>query len=269
MNDIKSLGKLCSALTLICTILASTSCTNQTSDHQTQQAPPQTPSATTPAPNANEQPGGSQAAVDSYMRGMDFMQQQKYQDSIPCFTEAIRLNPKLFAAYWQRASASIWLGKFDSAVQDCDSAIQLEPNSAWAYEVRAVAHLNLNQPDKAIADSSKAISLEPGKGARAYFTRANAYSVIGEHRRVVDDLNDGMKLEPKYAENPQVFTYLAKSYDALKKYDKAIDACKTALNLDPKCANAYKIRADAYSHLGNASSASEDLKKYEELSKAP
>jgi len=267
MNVFKDLRTNFSALALLCTVLATASCTNdrQTSNHEAATAPQETHTGTTPVPNQGA--GSDQAAVDAYMRGHDLMSQQKYQESIPCFTEAIRLNPGLSAAYWQRASAYIWLGKYDLAVQDCDSVIKLEPKSNYAYDVRATAHLMLNEPEKAVADSSQAIALDPKNSARAYFTRANAYSVLQQHQRAIDDLNDAIKLEPKYAENSQVYTYLAKSYDALKKYDQAIDCCRTALNLDPKCANAYKIRADAYSHLGNVSSADEDLKKYNQLSK--
>jgi hypothetical protein len=56
-------------------------------------------------------------------------------------TEAIRLDPKLVAAYIVRSGAYAEKGEYDWGIADCTEAVRLDPELASAYYIRGLAYL--------------------------------------------------------------------------------------------------------------------------------
>ena len=64
------------------------------------------------------------------------------------------------AAYVNRGSVNVALGKFDNAVTDYNTAIKLDANLAAVYQNRGVALLLIGRETEAAQDFAKCIELD-------------------------------------------------------------------------------------------------------------
>jgi tetratricopeptide (TPR) repeat protein len=64
--------------------------------------------------------------------------------AIKCYDEAIRLDPKDYAAWHNKGNALMYLGKYDEAIEAWDEVIKvirLNPNDTWtAYDAWTYAY---------------------------------------------------------------------------------------------------------------------------------
>ncbi len=115
--------------------------------------------------------------------------------------------------------------------------------------------------DRAIRDLNQAIKLSP-KYTEAYNNRGLTYSSKGEYDLAIRDLDKTIELNPSYAEaySNRGVTYLAKG-----DYDRAIRDFDQAIALNPAYAHAYNNRGIAYGSKGEYDRAIRDLNKAIEL----
>ena len=76
-----------------------------------------------------------------------------------------------------------------------------------------------------------------------YFNRGNAYYILGQHQKAIDDYTRAIELDPKLAE---AYCNRGIAYSNLGQYQKAIDNFTRAIKLNPKHAFAYYIRGVTY-----------------------
>jgi protein O-GlcNAc transferase len=88
-------------------------------------------------------------------------QQQEHSQALICFNQAIALQPKSAAAYFNQANSLKALQQFKEAVNSYDQAIALQPDYAQAYNNRGNALDSLLQPKQALASYDRALALLP------------------------------------------------------------------------------------------------------------
>jgi len=141
--------------------------------------------------------------------------------------QAIRLNPKYSAAYYNRGNAKVGLEQHEAAIQDYNEAIHLNPKYSDAYYNRGLAKAHLQQYEAAIQDCNEAIRLNPEDSA-AYCNRGLAKASMQQYEAAIQDFNEAIRLNPKYS----VAYYnrgLAKPQ--LGRIDEARSDLQTALRL--------------------------------------
>src|SRR5215467_14257602 len=108
------------------------------------------------------------------VRGAHAFVQDRSDEAITCFQEALKQDPKLGEAYnsWGAALAS--QGDYDGAIEKYDKAIELAPFNFTAYMNRGFAYRGMSQPDRAIKDFEKSIKLNPNF-ALTYLNRGVVY----------------------------------------------------------------------------------------------
>jgi Tfp pilus assembly protein PilF len=141
--------------------------------------------------------------------------------------EAIRIEPKNPRFYSFRATLYVATERLAEAVAELTTAIQLDPKDSDFHYERANVRLKQKEPIKALADFDKAIALEP-KRPVLYYARADALIITGKHEAAVKDLTEGIRLLPKW---PGAYEMRAKAYRALKKPDLAAADEKKAAEL--------------------------------------
>ena len=77
------------------------------------------------------------------------------------FTEALRIDPGLVAAYQGRGIALAKLGEPERALQDLNEAIRLNPDYAQAYFNRGLLRAKLGDLEGAQDDREAAFRLDP------------------------------------------------------------------------------------------------------------
>jgi tetratricopeptide (TPR) repeat protein len=164
--------------------------------------------------------------------------------AIADYTQAIKLDPNLRAAYHERGGAYAGKGMYDRAIEDYNVAIRLDPNDAYAYAYnnRGIAYGNKGMYDRAIEDHTAALRIDPDY-ADAYNNRGLAYRNKGMYDRAIEDYNAALRIKADYA---LVYYNRGLAYYYKGMYDRAIEDYTAALRIDPNFANAYINRGVAY-----------------------
>ena len=77
--------------------------------------------------------------------GMELFNQGLFNESIDEFSEAIRLDPQLALAYYNRGTAYNALGEYERAIEDLEEAISLDPQLEQAYHNRGATYKKLGE----------------------------------------------------------------------------------------------------------------------------
>jgi tetratricopeptide (TPR) repeat protein len=225
----------------------------------------------------NTQPTTAGTYLD---RGILFASRGDYDTAIEDFTQAIKLNPQLKAAYINRAKALrfsvstvINVGEnfsggstihtsifapgvptrtisnteeqriiYDRAIADYTQAIRLDPDYAVVYNDRGIAYYSKGDYDHAIEDYTQAIHLNQNL-ADAYDGRGSVYNIKGDHDRAIADYTQAIRLNPNSA---GAYMNRGTAYHEKGNYDHAISDYNQAIRLDPNMAVAYSNRGIAY-----------------------
>ncbi len=193
-------------------------------------------------------------AWDYLIRGNRAYDEGDYPTAIKECENAIRVDPKLAAAYTGRGVTYCKLEQYEKAIADYTKVIELDPKYATAYYNRGYAYGNWGEDEKAIADYTKAIELAP-KYATAYNNRGVTYCKLEQYEKAIADYTKAIELEPK---DVTAYNNRGNSYFDLNQYDKAIADYDKAIELEPKFALAYGNRAIAYRAIGKIALAEAD-----------
>lgn len=116
--------------------------------------------------------GNNQDAIGYFNRGIDYIQQEKYDLALAQFTRAIELDPDYSEAYLSRGMIYTIREQWRPAFQDLNTAIRLNPRAAYAYHFRGIVHLAFNQRQNAIADLTTAAELFRQQGNTEMYNSA-------------------------------------------------------------------------------------------------
>lgn len=146
-------------------------------------------------------------------------------------------------------------GKFQLAADYYGRLIELRPDDAEPYLKQSALFLNkLNQPKLAIKVLDDAIKRFPKEGA-LYYNRGTAFTKTEEWKKAKKDFDAALATNPNYVEallNRAIANYYLKDFDA------ALADANRGIEVNPRYANLYRIRAYIYKAKGNAALAQAD-----------
>jgi tetratricopeptide (TPR) repeat protein len=94
-------------------------------------------------------------------RGYADVSEQKYQDAINEYSEALKLTPQDARIYEQRAAVEMKINDYDKALADYSELIKLKPNEARYYNYRAYIYELNNDSKNALAETEKVLKMDP------------------------------------------------------------------------------------------------------------
>jgi tetratricopeptide (TPR) repeat protein len=212
--------------------------------------------------------------------GIKLTSQSRFTEAVEAFTQALRLDSGLSAAYALRgnalyASASYVISVsenfssismmdivgivasderkavYDRAIADYTQALRLDPNIALAYNNRGMAYAGKGDYDRAIADYTQALRLDPNI-ALAHNNRGMAYADKGDYDWAIADYTQALRIDPDLV---AVYNNRGMAYAGKRDYDRAIADYTQALRLDPNDADVYNKRGIAYYYKGDLNKA--------------
>ncbi len=166
---------------------------------------------------------------------------QKYK-AAACYNIAVWLAPKDPAGYLRRSEFYVKLGAGGVAVPDATEAIRLDPNSAVAHYYLGLGHLANGSYKEADDTLTRALDLGPPDAAGVYAARGAARLQRGEHAAAVSDCDESIRKAP----NPLAYRTRAMAHVARREFGKAVDDAGKAVRLEPKGAENYLVRAQAW-----------------------
>src|ERR1044071_8644292 len=104
-------------------------------------------------------PAWSGQAEDALNEALKLHEAGKPKEALVQYDKAIKANPKLSDAYFNRGNAYYDLGENQHAINDYSQAIRLNPKDAEAFYNRGNAYRRLKKDDLALSDYTSAIKL--------------------------------------------------------------------------------------------------------------
>jgi len=162
------------------------------------------------------------------------------------YDAAVRLNPKWAQALCDRGAFLCRCGELEQARVDLNRAIELQKDFTEALYHRAEVLAGLQELDAALDDLNRLIELMPELTA-AYSGRASVWMMKGEPERAEADFETIISRHPEAADDIKIqHVLLGASYHMQQEnFDQAIEQANKAMELQPDCLPAYRVRAGA------------------------
>jgi tetratricopeptide (TPR) repeat protein len=178
-----------------------------------------------------------------------------YEEAIPAYTNAIRLQNEEALLYCWRARAYLGNKQHQLALEDCEKAIELDPQAGLPYSVRGMVYNDMGRHDEALEDFTKSARLDPEdtshiRGKSVVYADTNSFE-LG-----LDEANKLIIHSPD-----EKWAYYVRAYflRRLKRYDEALDDLNAALQQDPSFHYAVIARGEIYLKMGKYSKAADDF----------
>jgi DNA-binding winged helix-turn-helix (wHTH) protein/tetratricopeptide (TPR) repeat protein len=147
-------------------------------------------------------------------------------------------------------------GKRVEAIPSLKRAIELDPNFALAYSQLGVAYRNNGQPELAIEFAQKAFELRDRASEREKFRISLSY--YSDVTREMDKQFEVVELwKRSYPRDYEPPNSLAIRYRDTGQYEKAVEAAREAIQLDPNWVSPYANLGIAFIHLNRFEEARE------------
>ena len=209
-------------------------------------------------------PDTTTAAAIHTWRAIAYRHKNDLDKAMADANESIRLNPRYYGGYFQRAAICRQSGDLDQAINCYDVAIHLNPNLAQTYYGRAIAYSRKGDYDQAIRDSTEAIRRQDKTmQADFYYNRAAYYTALGSLDKAMADYNDAIRLAPNDLSN---YSGRADAFEEMGQLDKASADYDRAIRFNAAEPNDYRLRGIAYAAKGNYRAAASDFEKAARLS---
>ena len=251
--------------------------------------------STAEAQQESQPPAPQAETADTYLdSGIEKAKSGEYEEAIAHLDEAIDLDPRLADAYYNRGlvyyNHGLTYYDFDEehlsfllkAIDDLDTAIDINPRDALAYHARGLVKMRLRKYKEAIDDLDKTIEINTRLAeahreaiddldtvieeidtqlAEAYTNRGIIKSKLGRYRHyeAIDDLNTAIEINPRLAEAYYHRALVIRKY--FRRDEEAIDDLNIAIEINPRFVDAYLARASVKIHLedGRSEEAIDDL----------
>ena len=178
-------------------------------------------------------------------------------DAMQCYLEAIRRAPKLARAHLNHGNAQLAKGDLKGALDAFKTAIKLKPDFAEVHCSMGAALKELGQLDDAVASYKRAIALNPelvearsnlGLISNDLFYAGNVLASKGQLESAVESYHQALEINPDFAE---VHCNLGLANQELGLLDEAVAHYRLALEINPDLAEAHSNLGSALHKLGD------------------
>lgn len=138
-----------------------------------------------------------------------------------------------------------------------NKVLSIDPTFVDGYICRAKYYTEHGKSKKALADIDTALEIEPDS-ARLYMLRGIICHLSGDNQSAVQAFEKVAREDP---DNLTAFSYLAKCYNAVGRYDDALKSANDGLKKNDEFTNLYVNRGVTLYNLGRYDDAIEDFNR--------
>jgi Tfp pilus assembly protein PilF len=178
-------------------------------------------------------------ALESYKRGMQFAQKDDRKKAVEQLNEAVRVYPNFGPALSELGTLYLQLNEMSKLAETMEALLKLEPNDSRAHLNLGIALFNQKKFPEAESHLREAVKIRNNDPAAHYYlgmTLVSTRQYSEAEKELELAINNG-------GENlPLAHKYLGGLYLSSKKNQQAADELEKYLKLDPKAADAERIR---------------------------
>jgi tetratricopeptide (TPR) repeat protein len=171
----------------------------------------------------------AKTAKELTQEGVKLFDNEKYDEALVKYKEAIKSDPKYSNAYYEIAYTLFNTEKPLEAIPYLETTIKLSPTSGGAYDLLGSIYDDNKQSAKAIEYYLKGISVEPDY-QRLYYNLGLTYFRQKEYALAEEKIIKAIKLDPKHASSHDMY---AKRLLEQYKKGKALLGWSSFLLLEP------------------------------------
>ncbi len=216
------------------------------------------------------------AALASYFNGESLLWEAKtkleLREAQRLLEESIRLEPTCSAGY-AAAAVAYWAEALSDdsdrseetlglAVERAQEAIRLNDVTGYPHMVLAQVYLSKHQFDEASAEAEHAVTARPSCPA-SFTLKASVLNYLGRPSEAVEHAEYALRLTPVHP--PMYPAILANAFYGSGRYEEAVAAAKTAIELDDTHIDPYLMLAAANAALGRGEEARRAAEKVRRL----
>jgi tetratricopeptide (TPR) repeat protein len=155
------------------------------------------------------------------------------------FTKVLQITPKNEGAIIQRGWALHLTDDQDKAIEDYDVAVKLKPKLWFVWNNRALIRIERGDLDGALDDIQEAAKLNP-ESALPVYNRGLVRLRQKDYSAAILEFDAALKIDPDYA---VAFLDRGAAHEAQKSFDLARKDYETGCRLDPESPSGWARRA--------------------------
>ncbi len=191
-------------------------------------------------------------AQEWFERGYNLYKNQ--EEKIRCYTEAIRLAPNFWEAYYHRGVTRTEKGDLDGAIQDYAKADRLKSDNIELYK----SSIKIRESRRFVEDIEdyRDDDLFKHESARLHWIRGSDRHSEGDLDRAITDYSETIRLKPDF---PGIYCLRGMAYRQKGDFDSAITDYDKAIDIEPDDFTAYYGRGILQQVKGELKSALTDF----------
>ncbi len=169
---------------------------------------------------------------------LTFMRASVWKNSISLYSDIIKKYPHSFVALNSLGAEYMLNKNYDMSLRYLNAAINENTEYYKGYYNRGLLYAQTDRIKNAIRDFDRAIALK--QYLKAYVARANAYYLLKDFSKAINDAESALKQDPN---NPKANYVLANCYDDLNQLDKALIYYNKVISISSENPSYYLRRA--------------------------
>ncbi len=135
-----------------------------------------------------------------YEKGVELVNEKKYQESIDLFKQSLSKNPNSHSAYYYLGLAYQNIGDPNLALQNYSLCLNINPNYKDALFNRGALYTNYSKFNEALKDMNAYVKLN-SQNANAYFYLGNIYYGLKNFDQAIQYYNAVLKFNSEFAQS--------------------------------------------------------------------
>lgn len=169
---------------------------------------------------------------------LSFPRSTVWHSGLTLYQDILKNFPNSFIALNSAGVESMFMNEDNKALEYLNKAVSVAPRNYKGFYNRGLLYLKNNKPEDAIKSFNQA--LEIFQYPKAYVGRANAYYMLGDFPKAIQDANFVLKQDMK---NTRAHFVLGNCYNDLNRLDDAMNEYNKCIELENSEAEFYFKRA--------------------------
>lgn len=170
-----------------------------------------------------------------------FARANDWKSALNLYEDINKKYPNQFIVLNSAGVESMFLNEDNKALEYLNKAVSVAPRNYKGFYNRGLLYLKNNKAEDAIKSFNQVIELY--EYPKAYVGRANAYYMLGDFPKAINDANYVLKTEPN---NTRAHFTLGNCYNDLNRLDDALSEYNKCIEIDNAEAEFYFKRAIVY-----------------------